>query len=260
MEVHRNSTKRTGSHWAPRDTNSAATKSRAYRVEYNTTPLAPVFDSLVDEMSHPSKDDGEPKLSVLSNTRLTSLVGLILFIELLAIGITVPAIGQLFTLHAVVGYLLIPPLALKVASTSYRFVQYYLRNPRYYRAGPPHPLLRIAAPLLVGTTVVLMLSGVMLMIVGPYSTSAQMWRTLHQASFVAWFVVAAMHIVVYFPKAVYQGGGELGLRRFGMLRFSSARPSAALLRIGVALAFALAGVLVAAWGYRYIGPWHQVLT
>ncbi len=232
----------------------------ATRVEYNTTPLAPVIESLIDEMTHPQKDDAEPKRSVLANTRLTSLVGLIVFVELFVIGITVPAIGKLFTLHAIIGYMLIPPLILKLGSTSYRFAQYYLRNPRYYRAGPPHPLLRIAAPLLVLATVALMVSGVMLMVVGPYSASVQTWRGIHQASFIAWFALAAVHIAVYFPKALYQGGGELGLRSWGRLRFSRVRPRASRLRVVVALAFLLGGVVVVAVGYRYIGPWHQVLA
>ena len=35
------------------------------------------------------------------------------------------------------GVLLIGPVALKLASTGYRFVRYYTSEPRYRRKGPP---------------------------------------------------------------------------------------------------------------------------
>jgi hypothetical protein len=45
-------------------------------------------------------------------------------------------IGQLLWLHMFLGLLLIRPVALKLASTGYRFVRYYTANPRYHPKGP----------------------------------------------------------------------------------------------------------------------------
>ena len=48
--------------------------------------------------------------------------------------------------------LLIPPVALKLASTGYRFWHYYRGSPAYVLRGPPHLLLRLLAPLVVVST------------------------------------------------------------------------------------------------------------
>ena len=46
-------------------------------------------------------------------------------------GITVISVKRLLPEHFFLGLLLIPPLALKTASTGYRFVRYYSGDPRY---------------------------------------------------------------------------------------------------------------------------------
>ena len=219
--------------------------------------LPPSVENVLEEMITPSRDDLGPKRRVLANTRLTALVGLVVFVELLLIGITVPAIGPLLPYHVILGFALIPPLLVKLVSTSYRFARYYTRSPRYYAAGPPQPLLRVAAPLLIIATVVLIGSGVELMLKGPTAVSTQTWRGIHQASFVLWFILAAVHIVAYFPKAAYQGGRDLGLRSLGKIRFSSVRVAGSGGRILVAVAVVLFGVLLAALGYHTIAPWQH---
>ncbi len=225
-----------------------------------STALPPLVENVLEEMITPGRDDHGPKRRVLANTRLTSLVGLVIFVELFLIGITVPAISQLLPYHVILGFALIPPLAIKLVSTSYRFARYYTRNPRYYAAGPPQPLLRIAAPLLVISTIVLFGSGVELMLKGPTALSTQTWRVIHQASFVIWFVLAAFHIASYLPKAVYQGGRDFGLRHLGRIRFSALRVSGSGGRILVAVAVVLFGVLLAALGYHTIAPWQHFFS
>ena len=232
----------------------------ARQTSYDGLGFPPVIDAIFDEIVNPGRDDFEPKRRVLGNMRLTSIAGIVIFFELVVIGVTVPAIGQFLTLHVVVGYMLIPPLLLKLGSTSYRFVRYYIKTPRYAKAGPPTILLRVIAPLLVTSTVVLMVSGVVLMVVGPNAASTQLWKTLHQASFILWFGLAAIHIIAYFPKAAYQAGGELGLKTIGRLRFSGVKPEFAIARIAVAVAFMLAGVVMAALSYDLIGPWSAVFN
>jgi hypothetical protein len=43
---------------------------------------------------------------------------------------------------------------LKLASTGYRFARYYTANPAYRRKGPPATPMRLLAPLVVISTVV----------------------------------------------------------------------------------------------------------
>ena len=61
-----------------------------------------------------------------ANERLTSLTGALLFVLLAAIGVTVLSVRRLLPEHFVIGFILIPPIALKMTTTGYRFVNYYL--------------------------------------------------------------------------------------------------------------------------------------
>jgi hypothetical protein len=134
------------------------------------------------------------------NARLTAAVGLVLLVVLFLEGITVLQVRSLITLHIFLGLLLIPPTALKVASTSYRFVRYYSHNPSYVRHGPPPPLLRWTAPLLIVFTVALLASGVALLVVGPQGRG--MLLTAHQVSFALWFALMALHVLGHVKHAL----------------------------------------------------------
>ena len=68
-----------------------------------------------------------------------------------------------------IALLLIPPVLLKMASTAYRFARYYRHSPRTRRNGPPAALLRVLAPGVVLSTVVVFASGVALLLLGPSS-------------------------------------------------------------------------------------------
>jgi hypothetical protein len=131
---------------------------------------------------------------VAGNERLTAEAGAALFVLLAVLGLTIPAVGQLMYEHVFLGMLLIPPVLLKLGTTGYRFVRYYTRDPAYRRAGPPTPLLRMIAPLVVASTLAIFGTGVMLLVLGP---SAGVWRNLHKAAFIAWFVVTSVHVLAY---------------------------------------------------------------
>ena len=130
---------------------------------------------------------------VESNARLTGATGAVLLVLLAAEGVTVLRIrGQLWV-HVFIGMLLIPPVLLKMATTSYRMVRYYLGSPAYRRKGPPHVLLRLLGPFVVVLTVVVLASGVALLLAPPHWRSALL--LLHKASFVLWFGVMAIHVL-----------------------------------------------------------------
>src|SRR5579863_9819766 len=77
------------------------------------------------------------------NEQLTALTGVVLILALAALGVTILRIGQLLSAHMFIGMLLIGPVALKMASTAYRFVRYYARDEAYRRKGPPPIELRL---------------------------------------------------------------------------------------------------------------------
>lgn len=59
------------------------------------------------------------------NELLTTATGVILLLLLAALGATIVFIGQLLAEHLFLGFLLLGPMALKMASTGYRFIRYY---------------------------------------------------------------------------------------------------------------------------------------
>ena len=71
------------------------------------------------------------------NELLTSLTGALLIILLAVIGLTIIALGRLLWVHLFVGLILVGPLALKMASTGYRFIRYYTGERTYVAKGPP---------------------------------------------------------------------------------------------------------------------------
>ena len=71
------------------------------------------------------------------NRQLTALVAAILVLLLAIEGATLLRLGSLLTVHAFVGMLLIPVVALKLASTGWRMLRYYLGADEYTRHGPP---------------------------------------------------------------------------------------------------------------------------
>jgi len=131
------------------------------------------------------------------NKRLTTVTGVVLLVLLAALGITILRIRPLLEEHMFLGVLLIPPVALKMASTGYRFVRYYTAEPHYRRNGPPETAMRLLAPLVVLSTVVVFASGVALMLVGPSSRGALL--PIHKASFIVWIAVTAIHVLGHLP-------------------------------------------------------------
>ena len=129
---------------------------------------------------------------VAANARLTGAAAAALLVLLAAEGATIPFIGPLLGPHIFIGLLLIPPVALKMGSTGYRFLRYYSGSPAYVRKGPPHAALRLLAPGVVLTTLALFGTGVALLLAGPPSDTL---RFAHKASFIAWVALMTLHVL-----------------------------------------------------------------
>ena len=140
--------------------------------------------------------------SPVGNERLTSSTGLVLVVLLAVETLTTLALRTYLNVHLFLGMLLLPPVALKLASTGWRFARYYTRNEPYVRAGPPRMLMRVLAPLLVASTLALFGTGVAMIVVG--HRGGQL-RTLHTFSFVAWGVLIGVHVLFYLTRVLRDG-------------------------------------------------------
>jgi hypothetical protein len=182
------------------------------------------------------------------NERLTTAVGATLLVLLALLGLTIVRIGSLLSEHLFLGMLLIPPVLLKLSSTGYRFVRYYTANPRYRRKGPPTLGLRVLAPLVVPSTLVVFVSGVLLLFVGASSRSTLL--PIHKDSFFVWLALMALHVLGHLPampdvlRADYGRSAELSSDVTG--------------RAGRVLALSgalIAGVVLAVLVIPEFGPW-----
>jgi hypothetical protein len=129
------------------------------------------------------------------NEQLTAVVATLLLLLLAIEGATILRVRSLLTVHAFVGMLLIPVLALKLASTGWRMLSYYRGTDEYVRRGPPHVLLRVlVAPVTVLSTIVLFGTGVALLFLGQTQGTLV---GLHKASFVVWVGATSIHVLAH---------------------------------------------------------------
>jgi hypothetical protein len=145
------------------------------------------------------------------NERLTVITGLVLIVLLAAVGVTIVRIGQLLWLHLFLGLVVLGPVCLKLASTGYRFVRYYTGDEAYRRKGPPAPVLRGLAPLVVFFTLAVFVTGVALLLLGPSSRNPLV--LLHKAAFIAWVVFTALHVIGHLPEIAHLFSGARRTRR-----------------------------------------------
>ena len=147
------------------------------------------------------------------NEQLTAFAGILLIVFLAVEGATLLNIRPLLGVHALVGVLLIPVVVIKLASTGWRMMRYYLGADEYVRRGPPHIFLRaLVAPILVVSTIVLFATGVALLVVGERHGPIV---GLHKASFLVWFGATTVHVltrIVSLPRAIRLPSPGLGLR------------------------------------------------
>jgi hypothetical protein len=158
-----------------------------------------------DETRHP-RLVGRAEEGVESNVRLTASTAAVLFVLLAVEGVTILSIRKLLTVHVFIGMLLIPPALLKIGSTSWRFVRYYLGSPGYRRKGPPPVLLRMLGPVLVVLTASVFVSGVTLILVGP--GLRQPTLLVHKASFVLWFGAMTVHVLGHIAETARIAPGD----------------------------------------------------
>ena len=144
---------------------------------------------------------------VAANARLTALTGALLVVLLAAMGITVLRVRELLPQHFFLGFLLIPPLALKMTTTGYRFIRYYTGDPAYRRAGPPQLLMRLIAPIVVLSTAAVFITGLELWMFGLRFGSD--WIEAHKLSFMIWLPATAVHVLGHMGTTTRAAADEI---------------------------------------------------
>ncbi len=187
--------------------------------------------------------------SVEANARLTGSTAAVLLVLLAAEGVTVLRVGRLLAPHVFIGMLLVPPVLLKMGSTTWRFARYYLGSAEYRRKGPPPALLRLLGPLVVVLTLTVFATGIALLL-GPHGWRSQM-LLLHKASFVLWLGAMTIHVLGHLVDTARLAPRDWLRRTRRQVEGAGLRQWA--LATSVALGLVLAVLVV-----PRVGPWLAV--
>ena len=195
-------------------------------------------------MSSKPIEDGRiaPLPGVTANSRLTALTGALLIVLLGLMGITILSVRAMLPQHFLLGFVLLPPLALKVASSGYRFARYYAGDFGYRQAGPPRVLLRLIAPLLVAATAAVFITGLELWFFGLRFGS--IWVGAHKFSFIIWLPLAGVHVLGHVGKTGAAVAAEL----------SNSPAAPATTRRSLVIGSLVAGAVLAAVSLTYASP------
>ncbi len=178
------------------------------------------------------------------NERLTATTGALLIALLAVEGVTILFIRPLISVHVFVGLVLVPPVALKLGATGWRFFRYYTRSRPYVLKGPPHFVLRVlVAPPVVLSTLFVFGTGVAMLVVKPRDG---ILLGLHKTSFVVWLATTSVHVLAHLPKLRRLAAADLPRRT----RLPSGR-----LRFLLVAASVAVGVIFAAASFHLATPW-----
>jgi hypothetical protein len=168
-------------------------------------------------------DEGTPERSnPVGNERLTAGVGIVvLVLTIVELGTILFGVHRFMSVHVFVGFVLIPPVLLKLGSTGWRFARYYTGSRAYTLRGPPQITMRLLAPLLVAATVVLLASGVAMGILHGHALTVA--RRLHGPASVVWIVLVGVHVLVYLKLALISSSEDVAPSSRASVRGASAR-------------------------------------
>ncbi len=111
--------------------------------------------------------------------------------------------------------MLLPPVAVKLGSTGYRFARYYTGNRVYRERGAPPLGLRLLGPAVVATTVAVFATGIALLAEGDGASGTL--RELHKLSFILWIAATTIHVLGHLPDIgrvfLTRRGGHYELNR-----------------------------------------------
>lgn len=126
-------------------------------------------------------------------------------------------------------------------------LRYYTGDPRYRAAGPPQLLLRLIAPVVVASTILVIATGIELWLFG--LRFGAIWLTAHKLSFVIWFGSTSVHVLGYLARAPQLALADI--RRDGAVPGALTRRSLVVASLLVGLALALATL---PWQTPFLAP------
>ncbi len=200
-------------------------------------------NSVLDRDGRAARDWGGPS----GNARLTASIGAFLFVSLAAEGLTLLGVHRLIAPHVFIGMLLVPAVAVKTASTLYRFARYYRGEPDYVHRGPPPMILRLLGPAVVVATIGVLATGIGALATGP---STRWLVQAHKASFLIWFALMTVHVLGHIRETPALASADWRGRE---------RPQvpAARSRIIVLIVTGAIGLALATASLGWIGAWHH---
>ena len=226
----------------------SAWEAAVTRGRQEVPPRAPIGHDAPDRQELPEADEYDADEGVEANARLTGMTAALLLVLLAVEGFTILRIGRLLTLHVLIGMVVVPPVLLKIGSTTWRFARYYLGSPEYRRKGPPPAILRLLGPFLVVLTLAVLGSGIALLL-GPPSARSEL-STIHKATFILWIAAMVVHVLGHLVDTARLAPKDFYRRTRRQVRGASTRQWALVgaLCLGILLA-----VIVA----PKIGPWRS---
>jgi hypothetical protein len=168
------------------------------------------------------------------NERITAIAGAVLFVFIIIELLITANLHGLITEHIFVGVLLSGPLVVKMFSTGYRFFRYYTKSSDFVRKGPPNIILRLLAPFLVLSTVLVFISGFGL----AFGHDDGLFGKIHSISVALWIPLTAVHAYAYIRKVPRLIGSDWNKQ-------SKYQMPGRIARLGINIAGLMAGAIAA---------------
>jgi hypothetical protein len=206
-------------------------------------------DSPVHPLGQPQTfgRSGDDRSVVVGNERMTALAGAVLLVLILVELVSAAILRTLLSIHVLVGVLMAGPLVVKLGSTFSRFLRYYTGSPAFVRRGPPHLALRVMAPLLIATTLVVIGSGIGLVVTGQQNAGPLL--PLHGFSVLVWLPLIAIHVFAHILRVPRLVSDDWSKPSGKSLAAGRGR------RLGMNLGALLAGAVAAILLFPGAAPW-----
>jgi hypothetical protein len=186
----------------PRKSNLALTSTRSAGARTHIAATTP------DTRRDPAAPRRQRTHNVDGNSRLTAIVGIIILPLFLAAFVCGKlAAGGALDVHVAIGLVLAAPIAVKLASVTYRMVSYYRGVAAYRQRGRPSNPRRLLGGAL-GVIIVLLLGSGLVLIVGP-SSAHRTALSIHKVTSYAAVLAVALHLIVHLRAALVLATAEL---------------------------------------------------
>jgi hypothetical protein len=181
------------------------------------------------------------------NARFTALTGTMLLLPLAVVLASGVFFGDARTVHFFAGFVVIPPVGLKLATTGWHAARYYIRDRRdhgYRALGPPGWTSRALGPVLVAAAILVLGSGVALWV---QRTEHGPWSTVHTDSAVVLALALGGHLLLRAWRTAWHTAADLGMVAAPPLPGRTWRRAMVTASLACGVVIAAAAVLPTTW-------------